>query len=198
MRKRISVIYLPGIGDHRPWGQDKIIKTWRLFGLDTSFVPVGWDDNESFNTKVQRLVKKIDKLTKNSDKIVIVGVSAGASAALNTYMLDKDKISAVVFICGKLRGSKDVNPRYYIRSPAFKESLLASEKNIQRLKTADRAKMLCLKSNHDGLVPARDSQIEGSVVKTIPAIGHLPSIFFAITFGVPTIAHFIRVKNHTK
>lgn len=195
MNKSIDVIYLTGLGDHTPWGQDKLVKLWRLYGLKVHYFPIGWSDGEVFIRKLQHICVLIDKLSKNGDKVAIVGVSAGGSAAVNAYMERKSKISAVVFICGKLRGYKTVNRRYFDRNPAFEDALRLSEEHLKALNSEDKAKMLCLKSAHDGLVPARDSVIEGTVIKTIPMIWHLPSIFFAITAGTPTIARFIKSRN---
>lgn len=187
-----QVIYLTGLGDHS-W--DKLVKIWRVFGLKVHYFPIGWSNSEPFSLKLQHICSLIDKLTKDGGKVAIIGVSAGASAAVNAYMERRSQVSAVMFICGKLRGFQAVNRRYFDHNPAFEDSLRASENHVKGLKAEDKTKMLCLKSAHDGLVPANDSVIEGANIKTIPAVGHLPSIFAAIVFGGPTIARFISSRN---
>ncbi|HCM51631.1 TPA: hypothetical protein DIS56_00640 [Candidatus Saccharibacteria bacterium] len=172
-----------------------LLRLWQPLGLKVLFLPIKWGDGEPFEPKLKMAVKFIDKLTKNGDKVAIVGVSAGASAALNLYMAESRKVSVVVFICGKIQGFKTTNPRYFIRNPAFKESLRLSEKLIEELQDTDKAKLLCLKAVHDGLVLSHDSTIDGTKIKTVPAIGHLLGIIYSLTAGAPFIARYIRSRT---
>lgn len=190
----IRVIYIPGIGDHRPWLQDKIIKIWLLLGLQADFHTVGWARDEDFQLKLNRLVTKIDELTRNGDKVAIVGVSAGAGAALNAYMVRKDKISAMIYICGKVHGTENINPRYFLDNPAFKQSNQTSDEAYRRLTEADKKKMLYLYSRSDKTVGYQLNRMSGVAEKAIPAIGHIPAIYTAILLFFPVIARFIRSR----
>lgn len=98
-------IYIPGLGDNRTYGQNIAIQLWRLFGITPHYFPLGWDGKEGYESKQKRLIQKIELLTKYGDTVSLVGVSAGASAALNTYV-QSDKVLKTIFICGKIKTLK--------------------------------------------------------------------------------------------
>jgi hypothetical protein len=37
-----AVIYIPGLGDRRKFGQNQIIKLWRVFGISPYYFPINW------------------------------------------------------------------------------------------------------------------------------------------------------------
>lgn len=191
----MKVIYIPGIGDHRPYGQDKIIRLWRIIGLKAYYCPVGWGSGTIFKPKVERILKKIDELTKNGDKVALVGVSAGAGAALNVYVARKAQVSALVFIAGKIYGTANINPRYFQRNPAFRESIMMSDASLKNLTDADKAKMLYIYSPLDRTVIPTENRLKGVLEKTVPAFGHISAIYIAILFYGRTIAKFIKSKT---
>ncbi|MBI2588883.1 hypothetical protein HYW35_01585 [Candidatus Saccharibacteria bacterium] len=188
------VIYLPGIGDHRPWGQDKIIKLWRIFGVRAQFHIIGWADGEAFEPKLERIGALVDKLAAGGNQVSLVGVSAGASAALNTYMIRKDKIAGVVYVCGKIRNLRGVNLSYYIKNPAFKQSLIMSDANVAKLQSADKHKMLDIRAQFDNIVFSRPTIVPGIRIKKMPIFGHIPGILMAITLYSPVISYFLKKR----
>lgn len=196
MSKQHHVIYLPGLGDQRPLAQPGILKFWRLFGISAQFQSIGWADGEAFEPKLKRIINKIDELSAQGTKVSLVGISVGAGAALNAYMQRKEKISGVVFVCGVLKNSKNVNSSYFLKNPAFKDSLLISETAAGKLTNEDKAKMLNMRGLVDNKVLAGDNMIEGVKSKKILAIGHIPAIFVAITFYSPKIAGFLKSRRN--
>lgn len=190
-----NVIYIPGLGDHRSWGQEFILKFWRLTGIKVHYQSISWAKDEAFGKKLDRPIQKIDELASNDRKVSLVGVSAGASAALNAYSARPSKTKAVVFICGKLHNPQTVNPRYYIENPAFQKSLALAQANIAKLTAADKAKMLSVWSPRDRLVPPRDSQIPGIKNHRLRAGGHIPSILAALTIYRLLITDFIKSRG---
>lgn len=185
-----QVIYLPGLGDQRPWGQQFITKFWRLAGLKVHYLPIGWAGGEAWPAKLERIIKQIDELG-DADGVSLVGVSAGASAALNAYAARSAKIGRVVFICGKLTHPETVNPSYYRENPAFEQSLAAVQSVIAQLIPADKAKMLSLAPLYDGTVPVADTKIAGVAHRRLLVVGHIPAIFLAIGFYWPLIGRII-------
>ncbi len=192
----IKVIYLPGLGDHRRWFQDKLIKLWRLFGLNAEYQSVGWADDEPFEDKLKRIVDKIDELASDGHKVALVGVSAGASAAHNAYSLRRDKISAVVFICGKVKGTDNINPNYFKQNPAFRDSIFASDRALQTATEADKSKMLYLYCVRDKTVGPQYNRIKGIGDRKIFGLGHISGIFITLILHGRMIAKFI--KNRSK
>lgn len=179
-----QVIFLWGLGDKnlKPWIQQILKHLWKIFGLDISFVRIGWADSEPFDKKLSRITNLIDSLHKQHQNVSLVGISAGASAALNAYEQRKNKVNKVVYICGKFNNPQAVNPRFYIENPAFRESLAAAQGNLKKLTHIDKAKMLSVRPLYDGLVPVGDTKIPGVEEKIILTAGHIPSILAALIF----------------
>lgn len=190
--KQHHVIYLPGLGDQRTWGQSVIVKCWQIFGITTHYQKIGWANNGPFELKLKAVVDKIDFLSSQGFLVSLVGVSAGASAALNAYAARKGKISSVVFISGKILDPKGVNPRYFKLNPAFKESLYLSDTNTGKLSNEDKQKMLYIHALSDSTVPPYSNKPDGVRSKTVAVFGHILGIFVALTFYSRVITDFIK------
>lgn len=191
----IDVIYLPGLGDWRSHGQEAVLKLWRAYGLTVHYHKLGWGDKESFEPKKQRILDKIDSLTKDGGQIALIGTSAGASASINAFAERRDKVSSVVCLCGKLKNPDTVSEGRYERNPAFKDSMKQLPNSLARLSLADRSRIMSVHPLHDGTVPIQDTIVKGIVEEKIPTIGHSFSIGFSLTFGSASIADFIREKS---
>jgi hypothetical protein len=187
-----AAVYVPGIGDHKPYFQPQILKLWNLFGVKAYFHPVIWRSAEPLEDKLDKLTHKIDELSFKYDKVSLVGMSAGASAALNAYMVRKNKIHRVVYICGKLKRPESIGEAYYRRNPAFKESMLLAQTNINKLDKFDKAKMLSMAPLHDETVPVKDTKINGVRNFRMFSAYHIPSIFAAISIYSPALCKFLR------
>jgi hypothetical protein len=126
------------------------------------------------------------------DKVSLVGVSAGASAALRTYA-NFQKINKVVLIVGKIHSPESIHQRTYDLNPDFKESVYRLDKVISRLKQQKLIKnILSMRSLRDRTVPRQDSFIEGANHRNIVAWSHSSAIFVSILFYFPAIARFIK------
>lgn len=186
-----NVIYLPGLGDNTA-AQAKILKFWKILGLNIEVIPMNWSDTENFDNKLKRILQRIDQLTQDGSRVSLIGVSAGASAALNAYVAAPEKINKVLFICGKLKGAERVGQHYYTNNPAFKDSLFKAEAQINKLGRADKAKMLSAHPVYDNIVPIRDTKIPGVADKTMLSFGHIIGITLALTIYFPSLARFLR------
>lgn len=162
--------------------------------METHFQYINWIDDEPFESKLKRVVESIDKLA-GQDTVSLIGVSAGASLALAAYSTRKNKISSVVFICGKLQNPQGVNESFFIKNPAFRESVFSTTDNIKNLSQADKAKMLTIHAFIDTVVPVSNGKIAGVQDRTIPAIGHVFSIFLALTLYAKSIIRFMKLRE---
>lgn len=185
------VIYLPGIGDHKPYYQPQIINFWKSFGVIAHYHPVIWRDSEDFEIKLKKITKLIDELNSQDKLVSLVGVSAGATAAFNAYMANKGKIHRVVYVCGKLRRPESIGDGYYRKNPAFKQSLQMVEPQIEQMNEVDKSKMLSLKPLYDQTVPIADTVLPGVRNWKMVSLWHVPSIFIGITAYSPIICKFI-------
>jgi hypothetical protein len=149
------------------------------------FIP-NWDDTEEIESKLARLLALIDKEKPN----YILGISAGASLALNAFL--RSDIEKYISVCGRLRMgfSNNIIERKLqedtLKTRAFKESVEMLEKseivNLDKILTVSA-------ENGDELIPIETSQIEGATNILIPNLGHLLTITSALT------KHFEEIKK---
>ena len=186
------VIVIYGLGDHRG-RRTALHPYWRWLGIEGEIYRVIWrDKSPSFEEKLNKLTACIDEQTAKGKKVSLIGISAGASAAVNAYMRRRDSIHKVVFVCGRLGKLDLINISYYRRAPAFQDSIQILSKNLTRLELKDKKKMLSLRPLYDEIVAVSTAEIPGVRNKRIISIGHVPSIVVAMTFYSPLIAKFIK------
>jgi pimeloyl-ACP methyl ester carboxylesterase len=186
------VIYVPGIGDHRRYGQPAALYLWRPYGLHPHYLPLGWHVKEGFDVKLARLTKLIDDLLAAGHTVSLVGVSAGASAVLAAYA-ERPAVHRVVTICGKILYPERIGQRTYDMNPDFEGSMALVPAALSRLKTADKLKdILTIYSPRDTVVATDDAQIDGAPTKVVGGWSHGSAIFVAVIFGTHSIAKFLR------
>lgn len=188
----LHVIYVPGLGDERPYGQKDIIRSWRIFGLHAHYLALGWAKAEGFETKLQRLLDKIDHLKTAGNDVALVGVSAGASAVINAYAQRPKKIRGVVCIVGKIQNPQTVHPRRFAHDPDFKASLYIVQDSLTKLGAHGRKKIMSIHPIYDQTVPVADTIIPGAVEKLVRTRGHIFTIFYTIIFRSRLIARFFK------
>ena len=192
---KYHVIYVPGLGDSRTYGQNLLIQLWRLFGVTPHYFPLYWATKEPFQTKIDRLIAEISRLRANGYSVALCGASAGASATLRAFAL-YNEVDSLVWICGKINNPQTVRPRIYEINSAFKESMDLVPTSLASLDSARKHRILSIHSLNDTTVPINDTKVPGTVEKTIPSRGHSLSIFFAIVFSGRAICRFIRLWQH--
>lgn len=185
-------IYIPGIGDNKFGLQGLILKFWQLAGVKVTCHSMPWSSRETYQTKITRLINKIDRQTDDEYKVALIGVSAGASAALNAYMQRSNKISRLVYVCGKINGPEYVRRSLYDEQPGFEDSLLELRPNLSKLTATDKNRMLSLFSPADTTVPHKATVIPGVREVALPGFGHILAIFYTLTFGAPKVIKFIK------
>lgn len=193
--KKLHFIYIPGLGDKNilnTW----FLRFWELYRISYEVVGMPWyDKSEEFSIKLQRVLDRIDIARKNKKNVVLLGVSAGASAALNAYCQRRNDILAVINVCGRLREGKGVLPTLDFaarKGPAFKESVLRAEKNGKSLTKKDKEKMLTIRPLYDEIVPSSTVAINGARNIVIPCFEHVFSIGIACTFYSKYIVDFAK------
>ena len=187
------IIYLPGLGDDNFKDiQTNLLKIWSIYKVEVNYHYIGWSDKEAFQPKLDRILKEIDENVNLGKTVSLVGVSAGASAAINALALRQDNIASVVCVCGKLQNPQTVSHVRYEQNPAFKQSMDLLPASYSKLNTKVLNNVLSLHPIKDSTVPVRDTYIENAHSKTMPTIGHGLSILYALTFGSYQIVKFIK------
>jgi hypothetical protein len=184
------VIYVPGLGDHHAHGQNIIINLWRLFGLKPHYFPLGWNNPTGFSTKLNLLNDYITELHGSGNVVSLVGVSAGASAVINAYSVNRH-VSGVVYICGKINHPENVGLSTFAVNPDFKESLMLLQYNLEHLSVAGKQRLLNIYPYKDQTVPYKDTRIQGVKEIKLPGWSHAQGILSGVILGVPYIAKFL-------
>lgn len=184
------ILYIPGVGDAKVDGQQKLMKLFRLHGVEAEVFQMHWTVDEPYDSKQKRIIERIMKLRSQGKVVSLLGFSAGASAALNTFKAVPKLINAVVTISGIVKGS--VNPRYYANNPAFHESMVRVMENTNLFTPEQKSRMLVVGSLLDTVVPLRLATIPGVKYCVLPSIGHAGTLIFAVIFSSWTIANFVK------
>jgi len=192
MGAKLHVIYIPGLGDDRAAGQQLVVRSWRLWGVRAEAFPMRWADGEPWESKLQRLLARIDALTAEGQKVALVGSSAGASAAINAYAVRKNQLVGCVLIAGKINNAHAIGEQYRRQNPAFVESVVQCEGALAGLTEADRRRILSRYATSDPIVPRQDSYISGAYNQTVPTVGHAVTIGVQLVFGAPGFLRFLR------
>jgi pimeloyl-ACP methyl ester carboxylesterase len=184
---KTEILYISGLGDHYDWIRRFTLRFWKLYGVNVRLIPTSWSNKESYETKFKRITDVIDAIDTRTTKIVLVGESAGGSLAINAFASRKEKIHKTITICGKNNGPELVAPHYYEHNPTFKTSMYNLEKSVAALSKSGRQRVISIYPLYDGVVPIRETIIPDCKQVQLLSVGHLGTIFFALTFG----AYFI-------
>ena len=184
------VIFVPGLGDSRTYGQNVAVTVWKLAGLRPVYLPLGWSVPEGYEQKHRRLLACIDRLLAAGHAVSLVGVSAGASAVINA-LAQRPELTSVVCISGKINHPETVGAEYYRHYPDFEESLSRVAASLTKIGGRNE-RMLTVTPWRDSLLPSADMLISGSHSTVVPGWSHASGIFFALVIGWPRIARFIK------
>lgn len=188
------VIYIPGLGDHYSYGQDIAIKLWRVFGLHSHYLALGWRNSEGFNSKLERLTDKIDALMAKGHRVSLCGTSAGASAVIAAYSA-RPNINGVVTIAGKIHHPETIGQKTRDENPDFYEAACLIKANSEVLSQRNDTKnILCLYAKRDKTVPPEDAIILGSRDHRVPGWDHGSGIFSGVILGAPTLTGFLKSR----
>jgi hypothetical protein len=189
---KLHVLYVAGLGDDKVTGQRLAVRAWRLWGVRAEVFQPHWDNDEPWDAKRGHLLTKLDQLISENKPVALIGVSAGASAAINIYALRKSQLVGCVLIAGKINHANAIGEIYRQRNLAFVESAEACEKSLLELDASDRERMMSRYAIFDNLIPREDSKIAGAHNRMVLSIGHAITIATQIVIGAPLFLHFLK------
>ncbi|MFI5240811.1 MAG: hypothetical protein ACHQUA_00040 [Microgenomates group bacterium] len=195
MRNHI-VIIVSGLGDYV---QSIKLATyhWKIYGLTPIVHSANWKNNkEPFEIKFKKLLDLVDSFLEKGKPVSLIGTSAGASLALNAFLLRKNGVNKFVNICGRLKVGPIVGPRSFIKmtktSLAFADSVKKAEFGIKSLTKNDLKRIMTVRSMFgDQFVPPETSIVEGAKNITVPIVEHTLSIGISLMFYSAKIASFL-------
>jgi len=189
-----QVLVIPGLGNNissYQWAT----KSWSKFGLEPHIFDVSWGEkNDTLKGKIEKAERVLKILSQSNQKVSLVGCSAGCSLAINLFQRNKKFIDKVVLNCGRIR---DTDLPWFSfekateKSPAFKESVLSSQKIVARLCKDEKEKIMTLRAKFDELVPADSIVIEGATNTVVPSLEHMLTITLNLTLWKKKIFDFL-------
>lgn len=172
LKQKHHIIFIPGLGDKGfPYLNRVSTEFIKLpLGLSRRGVKVqvfrpDWNTEDTFDPKLERLLKVIDELTEQGHVVSLVGQSAGGSAAMNAFAQRPDKINGVVVVAGRLRSGENVSPtleKAKKKSKAFKDSVLSFEEIEPNLTPEQRKRVMTITMLQDKVVPPSTVPLEGA------------------------------------
>lgn len=194
MSKRLVIIYVPGLGDRNLSGRQRAFKLWHFRNVTAKVCEMGWSVDEPWPTKIARLNSLIQSTASKDISITLVGESAGASAVTQALVANSDLVDGVVLLCGKSQYPERLGDSFVSKNPALRNAVSASAAAITTLTPDQKARMLNLHPIFDPIVPVAETKIPGVRESTMPMIGHITGIGFAITVWSWRIVRFARTR----
>jgi hypothetical protein len=192
---KLHVIYVTGLGDRQITSQQKAVGLWRLWGAETEICQMDWGDKQPWQPKFDKLLGMIDLAAKAGKPVGLVGVSAGASAAVNAYAARKDAVTGLVCLCGKVNRPDTVHSYHNEHNPAFVTSIHDCQKALKSLTHNSRKHIMSRYAFRDSYLSREDSYIAGAKNRIAPTIGHSFSIAVQITLGAPSLLSFLKKQS---
>ncbi len=180
------LIIIPGIGDDHPV-YHKGARVFDMFGFTSRVHVFGWDsaNPSSYSDRIAQLNATISSL---DGEVYLLGVSAGGSAAVNSFAMLPSKVLKTVTLCSPLMAfSSRVNPLL-----AF--SIEQTEQHLAEMARETKDRLLSVHALYDPVVATRLSKPEGIKTICLPTILHGVTIFLGLTIFAGRISHFFKQR----
>ena len=179
----MNIVIVPGYGDRVDY-LHRTIRNWPdRFGNKAVVLPFGWSGEAAeYDKKNKKFLETIEKM----GEVSIIGISAGASAALRAQHVFPERVGRIVTLCGPVR--QDLMNKEMLRSkyPLLKRSL-----DDLALETVPGQDVLTLRPLYDGVVPVEAMIIPGAVDMRMKMIGHPTSIAWGMYHHAADMNRFL-------
>jgi len=179
------VVIVTGLGDHTDY-IERATKKWpQRHGLQPHVFAFGWEGEVSlYKDHYNEFLNHIRELVQDGP-VVLIGISAGASAVMNAARDMPAEVSFVINICGRVRPGR--RGLWSFKSfPLHWRSVDSVD-----LPKLDAAKILTFRSLLDESVPPSTVTVAGATNKRLFIPGHVPSIFWTLYRNDRAIAAFV-------
>lgn len=161
-------------------------------GIQVTHANINWYNDEAFDALLNRMIKLTLSLLKEHGQLMLIGVSAGGSLAMNVLGKVKDKRLCAVTICSRLRLAKLPwwDKRTLARmaflgtrraSKTFFDSVnYCSTTTIPQLSKQDKQRIITVQQWLDDIVPRPTMMIEGVRAYKVGGISHGMGIILGI------------------
>ena len=192
-KESLHLLYIPGLSDKQTLGpQLRAVKTWRWWGVRAELFRINWYDNEPWESKLQRLLLRIDTLRANGHQVALVGASAGAMPAICAYAARPKMVIGVVTIAGKINRPEAIGDRYKKDNPALMPAAEACQSALQKLTDKQLSNIQSRRALYDEVVKKPDSYLPGAHNTIVPSAGHALTIAVQLLLGAPSFIKFLK------
>ena len=183
---RQCLIYIPGLGDTSDKFRRRALALWRIWGVETVFVPMKWDSEKELQPKKLRLEQAIKKAKKHGYKVSLIGESAGSAIAISAAAKHDMHL---VTICGVNNPKMRIAPITQKRAPALKKAL---GQVSQAFETLNLLNVQTISPLYDGVVYPSNATIKGAYNHRIFSFGHGFSITLCLTILSSYVVHLTK------
>ena len=194
--KALHLIYVPGLGDHKVAGQEKLIGTWPRHGVTYEMCQMNWATG-TWEPKLAKILAAIDSAVADGKDVGLVGASAGGCAVINAYAARKEVVTGVIVIAGKVNRPEIVGQKFKDTNSAFWTAIQATPEALANLNAAKRMNILSRRGLLDEMVFPLDNNIPGAKNRVVPTIGHVGTIGSQLLLGAPSFIKFLRKLQTT-
>lgn len=179
----MKIAVVPGYGDRVDYLK-YLTKDWpRRFGNDVEIVPFGWSgDAAGFDDKDQAFLETIGSM----GEVALIGISAGASAALRAKLKYPDVVMKIVTVCGPVDPELMDRNKLHEQYPLLELSL--QKLSLEAIPVED---VMTLRPVYDGVVSTAAMYIEGAGDVRMRMVGHAASIAWGMYHHAKDINEFI-------
>ncbi len=199
--KEHRVIIIPGLGDNE-WVRQATAGWEQRYGLTPYIHLAPWTKprtehiqntswanpvSEPFDLKFDRLLYWVERFKKDSERISLVGLSAGGSMAVNA-LARLEGVHRAVCVCARLRQG---NLRQFRRTSKASKAYAQSVQMMEKRVTGQRAKLLSdeqlsriltLRAFYDEIVPNDTAILPGAKNERMWFFLHTPTQWRALNF----------------
>lgn len=191
--RTLHIVVVFGLDDGKYNFSTILSKVWNRKDVKLHPVRVGWRDGGGYLPKKQAVLELVDQLLATGDPVALIGISAGASLAVNIFKM-RPALLGLVNVCGALRLANPLQGRIaksVASSPAFQESLADCESPQDALGGSQLRRILILEPWID-FVPISTMTLRGAQVMRLAGVNHSVSIVTAMLLYRRAIVKFLK------
>ena len=193
LNRKLHIVLVFGLDDGKLNFPALLSPVWNRNNVCLYSIRVGWRDGGEYQQKQQAVVDLVDKLLATGDPVAVIGISAGASLAINVYE-QRPQLIGMVSVCGALRLPVELPKRFaqsVASSTAFRQSLAACEASQRRLTPAQLSRIHYFEPWRD-FVPISTMRLNGAKMHRLAGLNHSISIVTAMLLYRRTIIRFLK------
>jgi len=184
-----TAIIIPGLGSRTGFAKWATRDWEKKFGITPMVNPICIDwknDGKLLQKRIQQLKDEILRIQQDGSPVILIGVSAGGSLALNVFAEIPTELTYVVNVSGRLRSLGWPSLSSATKgNPLFRASVELCEQRITKLTSEVLSKVITYRGWVDEAVPLSSSVVLGARNVQVCSVAHslnIASAFIHLTY----------------